>query len=144
MTSPLPDSGERIQFPTGMMRDTQEGKARFDLCLPLNVPYEEQMLTRFANHMAAGAQKYAARNWEHASTQEELERYQASALRHMHQWLAGDTAEDHAAAVYFNIMGAEYVRYQMRVAAAGDLAGNWLEYDSWDDGEEVDSWDSWT
>jgi Domain of unknown function (DUF5664) len=141
MTSPLPDSGNRIQFSTGMVRDTQDGKARFDLCLPQGIHYHEQMLTRFAQHMAAGAQKYSARNWENASTQEELERYQASALRHMHQWIAGEDDEDHAAAVYFNIMGAEYVKYRLSPASTKP---QWGVYDdSWV--QEVDGEaNSWT
>lgn len=143
MTSPLPDSGERIHFPTGMMRDVQTGKPRFDLLWPEQMPYEEQMLTRWATHMAAGAEKYEARNWEQAETPEELERYQASALRHMYQWLSGEDEEDHASAVYFNIMGAEYVKWRMgrkvwqRLTNEAEAAA----LDSWD--QEADDDSSW-
>lgn len=108
------DSGAREQFPTGMQRDTQAGKPRFDLVMPLGQPFEEQMLTRWAGLMARGAEKYDDRNWEQAATQAELDRYLASGFRHFVQWLAGETDEDHAAAVFFNIAGAEYVKWRMK------------------------------
>ena len=108
------DSGAREQFSTGMQRDTQAGKPRFDLVMPLGQPFDEQMLTRWAGLMARGAEKYDDRNWEQAATQVELDRYLSSAFRHFVQWLAGDQDEDHAAAVFFNIAGAEYVKWRMK------------------------------
>lgn len=103
------DSGERHQFSTGMMRDIQEGKPRYDL---LDFP----MLERWAGLMARGAVKYGANNWKKASTHEELDRFKSSALRHMFQWANGETDEDHAAAVYFNIAGAEMVKEKLKEA----------------------------
>jgi hypothetical protein len=97
-----------------MMREVDPDKPSFDLMLPHGVEYKEQMLTRFAVLLSKGAQKYAPRNWELGIGQAELERAKASALRHMMQWLAGEQDEDHAAAVYFNIMQAEYIKYKMR------------------------------
>src|SRR5690606_34167426 len=73
----------RQQFEGGGMRDSQTGKPRFDLLLPEHVPYKDQMLTRWAKHMAAGAERY----------------------------------EDHAAAIFFNVMAAEYVQ--------GRIEGKW-------------------
>ncbi len=108
------DSGERAEFDSGMVRDTDSGKARFDLIMPVGLEYHEQMLTRLAELMARGAEKYTARNWEKARSQEEYNRYISSALRHMHQWVGGEGDEDHAAAVMFNIIGAEYVKLRMR------------------------------
>lgn len=108
------DSGERAQYESGMVRDTEEGKARFDLLVPLGVPYEAQFLTRVAQLMARGAEKYNARNWELAEGPEELARYKSSALRHLMQWIAEDREEDHAAAVVFNLLAAETVRFKMR------------------------------
>nr|WP_238362231.1 dATP/dGTP diphosphohydrolase domain-containing protein [Actinopolymorpha pittospori] len=96
-----------------MVRDTEEGKPRFDLLLPLGVPYSAQLLTRIAEHMARGAVKYTDRNWEKAQGPEELARYKSSAHRHLMQWLAEDREEDHAAAVFFNLLAAETVRYKM-------------------------------
>lgn len=108
------DSGERQQYDSGMVRDTEAGKPRFDLTLAAELPYEEQMLTRLARLMERGAGKYGERNWEKARGETELARAKGSALRHLMQWLCGEGDEDHAAAVMFNIMAAEFVRYQMR------------------------------
>lgn len=103
------DSGERIAYPSGMRRDVDSGKPRFELLTPEGVPYEDLMLTRWANLMARGAEKYGDRNWELADSIEEYERFQASAFRHFMQWLTGEDDEDHAAAVFFNIQAAEVV-----------------------------------
>lgn len=103
----------RMVFEGGGMREPQDGKPRFDLLFPVGVPYEEQFLTRFAVHMAKGAAKYEDRNWEKFSDKEALERAKASALRHIMQWLSGETDEDHAAAVVFNLMAADHVKRKM-------------------------------
>jgi hypothetical protein len=113
MTFQTKDSGVRSEYATGMVRDTQEGKPRFDLLLPKGIPYSDQMLTRFAALMGRGADKYTERNWEQARTQQELDRYYSSALRHLMQWIAGENDEDHAAAVMFNIMAGEFVKHKM-------------------------------
>ena len=111
MTYITEDSGERATWPTGMQRDTSGDKPRFDLLFPLEVEYEDQLITRWAMLMQRGAEKYNARNWEQAATEEELQRYRESAIRHFMQWfMDADDGEDHAAAVCFNLMGAEYVR----------------------------------
>lgn len=97
------DSGARAAYSTGMVRDTNEDKPRFDLCwLPL--------LRRWAELMGRGAVKYGANNWQKAATQEELDRFKESAFRHLVQYLEGDRTEDHAAAVIFNLAGAEYTQ----------------------------------
>lgn len=101
------DSGKRSEYTSGMVRDTDEGKARFDLLFPEDVPYNKQMLTRFADLMARGAAKYAERNWEKGNSQAEIDRAKSSALRHLIQWMTGEDDEDHAAAVMFNILQAE-------------------------------------
>jgi hypothetical protein len=102
------DSGVREEYDSGMQRDTQAGKPRFDLIIPAEVPYEEQLLTRWAALMARGAAHYGDRNWEKGNGQAELERARASALRHFMQWFTGETDEDHAAATLFNIQAVEY------------------------------------
>lgn len=101
------DSGQRQEYDSGMVRDLQDGKARFDLLMPLGVPYSEQFLTRWAVHMAKGAEKYGDRNFEKADSEEEVARFRSSAFRHFMQWLSGLRDEDHAAAVAYNIMAAE-------------------------------------
>lgn len=100
------DSGERQEFSTGMQRDTQTNKPRYDL---LDYP----MLKRWAELMGRGAVKYGERNWTKASTQEEMDRFDASLLRHTFQLLEGDRSEDHASAIMFNVAGREMVREKL-------------------------------
>lgn len=109
------DSGARQEYSTGMRRDLQTGKPNFHLISPKDMPYDKQMLTRWAALMTRGADKYGQRNWELAKTDEELERFKASAYRHFHQWISGETDEDHASAVMFNISAAEYVKWRQSV-----------------------------
>lgn len=116
----IPDTPDRMVFEGGGMREPQDGKPRFDLLFPEGVPYDEQFLTRFAVHMAKGAAKYEDRNWEKFSDKEALERAKASALRHIMQWLSGETDEDHAAAVVFNLMAAEHVKRKLENAGQSD------------------------
>lgn len=105
------DSGKREEYTTGMRRDTQDGKPDFYLCMPKDVPYEEQVLTRFASLMTRGKEKYGLRNWELSKTTEELERFKSSAFRHFIQWINGETDEDHASAVFFNITAVERLKH---------------------------------
>jgi hypothetical protein len=101
------DSGERETYATGMQRDSAENKLRPDL-LP------GPMLIRWAELMGRGAEKYGARNWELAETEKELHRFRESAFRHFVQWFYGlNPEEDHAAAVFFNIAGAEHVKERL-------------------------------
>lgn len=117
----MKDSGERKQFESGMVRDTTEGKTNFLLLR------DGPMLVRWAVHLTKGAIKYAVRNWMQAEGEEELERFKESAARHFEQWLAGDRDEDHAAAVFFNINGAEYVRAKMERKAQAENLRRMLE-----------------
>lgn len=103
-TFEIRDSGERMEFESGMVRDVATDKINYLLI------FDGPMLDRWAAHLTAGAKKYSARNWMLASGPEEYERFRESAARHFRQWLAGETDEDHAAAVFFNINGAEYVK----------------------------------
>ena len=106
------DSGKRQQFSSGMMRDTQEDKIEYDRIM------EGPMYDRWAEHLTKGAVKYpdiepGKANWTLAEGEEEMNRFKKSAARHFRQWFRGDRDEDHAAAVYFNINGYEYVREKM-------------------------------
>ena len=107
------DSGKREEFSTGMRRDTQDDKPRYDLV-------DWGMIKRWAELMQRGALKYGEHNWKKAGTAPELARFQASALRHMVQWFNGETDEDHAAACYFNIAGAEMVKEKLKVGTMCD------------------------
>jgi hypothetical protein len=106
------DSGKRYQQgDTGMVRDTDEGKPRFDLIIPEGIGYSETMLCRWAMLMTRGAEKYGERNWEKGAYPDAYHRARASALRHMLQWISGDTPEeDHSAAILFNVAAAEYYK----------------------------------
>lgn len=100
------DSGERHNYLSGMVRDTQKGKPRFDLLWVEGLPYKDQPLYRLAMLMARGAEKYGDRNWENANSPEEAKRFDGSGLRHYAQAVSGETDEDHYAAVLFNVMAA--------------------------------------
>lgn len=100
------DSGERQEFASGMIRDTEEGKPDwwrlFDGVMP----------QRLVEHLTKGAVKYpdiapGVPNWTQANSPEEVQRFKGSAARHFAQWLAGETDEDHAAGIVFNVNGAE-------------------------------------
>lgn len=104
-------------FPGGGVRESHGDRPRFELLWPLGVPFEAQLLTRCARHMARGAIKYSSRNWESFADEAALERAQASALRHIFQWLSDeDDGDDHAAAVVFNLMAAEHVKAKLATA----------------------------
>lgn len=105
------DSGKRQDYKSGMRRDLQAGKPRYDLCIPLE---GKTMFTRWAELMERGAVKYGERNWEKANSQEELDRFRASAFRHFMQWFTNSAPEeDHAAAIFFNVQCAEYVKEKL-------------------------------
>lgn len=110
------DSGKRHEFASGMVRDTSEGKTRYHRV------YQGPMLKRWAAHLSKGAVKYkdpkpGMANWMLAEGEEELARFKESAATHFAQWMNGETDEDHAAAVYFNINGAEYVKDKIKTKA---------------------------
>lgn len=100
------DSGERQHYESGMVRDTDAGKPRYDLI-------DEPMLTRWAELMARGAEKYGENNWQKANSEEELTRFKASGFRHFIAWIRGDEDEDHAAAVMYNIMACEFLKRRL-------------------------------
>lgn len=118
------DSGERARFESGMQRDVETGKPRFDLMIPLGVPYEEQMITRLAKLYGRGAEKYDERNWEQADSEAEMARMKSSAFRHFMQWLTGEGDEDHAAAIIFNVIAHETTRYKVERAASPEDEGS--------------------
>lgn len=103
----IKDSGKRAEFSSGMVRDVTDDKIDYSLAL------DGPMFNRLAVHLTKGAKKYAKRNWMKASGQEELDRFKESALRHFLQWFKGDLDEDHAAAIMFNVNGAEYVKERL-------------------------------
>lgn len=101
------DSGERQEFTSGMVRDTAEGKPDYTLAM------DGPMFERWVEHLRKGAKKYSKRNWMKAAGQEELDRFRESAFRHFMAWYRGETDEDHASGVYFNLNGAEFVKEKL-------------------------------
>lgn len=105
------DSGERQNFGTGSVRDTREGKGRYDL-IP-TIP-----LRRLAGLYERGAVKYGERNWEKGQP---AMRYVDSALRHLNNLVAGEQTEDHASAVAWNMFGLMHTLEEIK---AGRLPMN--------------------
>lgn len=99
----IKDSGKRQQLP-GMVRDVADDKVDYTLVL------DGPLFDRLARHLTEGAKKYSKRNWMGAHTQEEYDRFRESMVRHLIQYLRGDTDEDHFAAVAFNLNGMEYTK----------------------------------
>lgn len=88
-------SGSQQTWDTGAVRDSQDGKARYDLIDP-------NFLARVAEVMRKGAEHYGEFNWTKGIPSQ---RYMASLLRHIEQYRAGDRSEDHLGAAAFNLMG---------------------------------------
>jgi len=88
------DSGQRQEFNTGSVRDSRDGKGRFDLISSI-------ALKRLAQHFENGAKKYGDRNWEKGQP---LSRYLDSLIRHAYCLLEGKKDEDHASAIAWNAM----------------------------------------
>jgi len=101
---PLKDSGERLTFASGAVRDTSKGKGRYDLLSP-------HAIFRLARVFEKGAEKYAARNWEQGMS---ISRLIDSGLRHTFQYLEGNRDEDHLAQAAWNLMAAIHMEEQIR------------------------------
>jgi hypothetical protein len=99
------DSGTRETYASGAMRDNRTGKGRFDLISPI-------FLRRLAIRLEEGALKYSPRNWEKGMS---ASRYLDAVMRHTSQILDGETDEDHAAAVAFNIMAYIHTVHKVEV-----------------------------
>ena len=94
-------------YSSGVNRSSDAGKPRYDLV-------DLGLFRRCALHMAANVASKGENNWRNASTEEDLKRFRASAFRHFIDWFEGKTDEDHAAALVFNVGGAEYVREKIQ------------------------------
>jgi len=69
------------------------GKSRYDLLAAIAIRREAELLER-------GAIKYGERNWENGIP---ISSFIGSALRHLFNYLAGETTEDHLAAARWNL-----------------------------------------
>lgn len=109
------DSGKRLTFKSGSVRDTAEGKIKWS-----RVTFGP-MLRRWAQHLTTAEAKYpdvspGVPNFTLIATEEELARYKESAFRHFMSWFYGERDEDHAAAVLFNINGVEIIKDKQMAA----------------------------
>lgn len=104
MNFQIKDSGVREEMSTGSLRDTRDGKGRYDL-LPVRA------LRRLARHFEAGSKKYGDRNWERGQP---LARMMDSALRHAFTALAGETDEDHIIAAAWNLLCVADIQERIR------------------------------
>lgn len=95
---------KKTVFETGALRDTQEGKPRYDL-IGLH------MLRRLALLMERGAANYGERNWEKGQN---ISRTLASLWRHLVQYQEGDREEDHLSAIVFNAMSMIHVEEEVQ------------------------------
>lgn len=110
--------GEPVPTASGVYREDESGKIDYSLLR------DGPMFKRWAQMLTAAIPKRGLRNWMNASTVEDYERFRRSACRHFEQWLAGETDEDHAAALFFNVNGVEYIKaneeLDLPVACCGD------------------------
>lgn len=83
-------------FDTGAVRDCAEGKGRFDL-LPWGA------IHALARHCERGAIHYGERNVDKGIPQHSLI---DSAIRHLCNYIQGDTEEHHLTAAFWNIAWA--------------------------------------
>lgn len=88
--------------PSGAIRDSEDGKVNYLNC------FDNPMWDRFAVHMTKAEATKGKRNWmkagdDPATAEDDLRRGYESLARHTRQFIRGDTDEDHAAAMIFNL-----------------------------------------
>jgi hypothetical protein len=96
------DGDDMAKFEGGGVRSSDAGKPRFDLLFVSDLSYEEQILTRAAVGMAEGAVLYGDKNHEKMNTQDALDRCKGSLVRHVMQYVNGETDEDHLSRIVTN------------------------------------------
>lgn len=94
------DSGHRDAVSTGAVREKLSSDERWDL-----IPYLP--MQKLAAWFGRGAKKYADRNWEKGLP---LISFLNSASRHLFKLHQGDTDEDHATAVVWNMMAFQWTK----------------------------------
>ena len=118
--------GEKRQFESGMVRDSAEGKIDHRIINygPMKERWVVHLNTARANYPDIA---HGVPNWTVGNSIDEFDRYLESAERHFAIWAAArrkelttwggegkfvpvETSEDEAAAVFFNINGAEHTR----------------------------------
>lgn len=114
----MKDSGKRQQFSTGAVRDTAADKPRLGLISPF-------FLRRLGAWLTLGAQKYAAWNWAKGMP---YSRVVDSLERHLQAFKAGETDEDHLAAVAANSM---FLIHYQEMLTRGTLPADLNDMPQW-------------
>jgi hypothetical protein len=99
MTVGLEESSGLRVHATGAVRDQRVGKGRMDL---LFLGFANALRV-ISHHCEKGAEHYGDRNWEHGQS---MSWFLDSGGRHLLQWAAGETNEDHLRAAAWNILAA--------------------------------------
>ena len=92
----IKDSGERMEFKSGAVRDMHDGKGRMDL-----LPWAAIM--EVSKHCEAGAKKYGEHNVDKGIPTHSL---LDSAMRHAAKYLEGYDDEPHLVAAAWNLLWA--------------------------------------
>lgn len=105
------------QFITGSQRDNPTGKPRYDL-----IPTE--WLDSLAERLEFGAKAYGEDNWRLGQP---IQRLIASAMRHLVQFRDGDESENHAGAVAWNLLAAQWTLKEIKAGRLPEaLDTRWL------------------
>ncbi len=117
----IKDSGARKEYKSGMMRDRTEDKIEY-WSMRIGPMYK-----RWATLLTKGRKKYpdvepGVPNWTLAEGMEEYLHAKESWTRHTEAYADGQTDEDHAAAIFFNINLMEYIKEKMALAEAAAFA----------------------
>ena len=112
--STIKDSGVREEFSTGSVRDTRDGKGRFDLIPP-------SFLYRLARHFEEGAKKYGDNNWQRGQN---LSRYIDSCMRHINKHRSGHRDEDHLIAAVWNLLAYMWTEEQISIGELPEELAN--------------------
>jgi hypothetical protein len=84
------------QDDNGLLREVKDGKVDYTYLVEL-----KPLIDRICLRLTEGEKKYARLNWRNC---EDPLTYQQSAIRHMFQFLAGETDEDHGIASVINLL----------------------------------------
>jgi hypothetical protein len=114
------DSGKRAEYDSGMVRDTEEGKERFDLLYPLNVPYEAQLVTRAFTWVDQNGP-----TWTVDDIEEHLGRLYEDIHEHIVRWVLEDQSGDHAAHAFGSILALVAADHPDWLAALRQIAAPW-------------------
>ena len=120
----LKDGGTRIQYDSGCVRENDTGRGAYELI-------GLEGLKRISRIYELGAKKYSERNWEKGGL---WSRNLRSALRHMVQWMEGDSGEDHLAMACWNLFAI--MEYEKTYKAGNDIPNRQIWQDVKKTGEE--------